>query len=47
LKFKDDIKVFHFIGENKPWLHRYEVASGPINEMKGKWWRIYESLAGV
>lgn len=38
-KFKDDVKVLHFIGANKPWqLHR---SSSPETS---RWWSVYDSL---
>lgn len=41
LKYKDDIKIVHFIGERKPWYHR----PGPgadINDLAHKWWAVYD-----
>jgi len=41
-RYKPDIKVFHFIGQNKPWLSRFDPPTTPNYEMKQLWWKYYD-----
>jgi glycogenin glucosyltransferase len=49
MRYKPDIRIFHFIGENKPWLSRFDPPSSQNYEMKQLWWKYYDYFvtAGV
>lgn len=49
-KFKDTVKIVHFIGAVKPWHHSYDPKSGTVHVLPGSghsqeflqfWWKIF------
>jgi len=40
--YKNDIKVFHFIGPNKPWRTRHESSEHPNKEFIDLWWSFHD-----
>ena len=42
LRYRPDIKVFHFIGQHKPWLQRFEAPGSQNSEMRQLWWKFYD-----
>lgn len=44
--FKNDIKMVHFIGKEKPWMRgrqaMYNEQSSVYKELLGRWWAVYD-----
>ena len=43
--FQSDIRVAHFIGPVKPWMHsRSGGSGGPAHELLDKWWAFWDAI---
>lgn len=42
--FQSSINLVHFIGASKPWFEGRDApqSNSPFDEMKGKWWAVYD-----
>ena len=57
-RFRQDIKIIHFLGPIKPWHHRYDSGQDRLILMSSdqsqlgsvefliSWWRVYSSTLG-